>query len=427
MATSLSPRARLFCGLAAGLAAAAYFAFSALLVSRMKRGAGLWEDWPRAAAVLAVSLAAGMAFGMLVVVAPAWLEQRGARPERVVWLRALAPGAMLMVGLMGTMTIARGSLLWAFAEFGFLVVIMIGSGIMSAGHMRREGDSRHCPKCDYEFGFPDESAAPRTCPECNEPWIGRLVRGTRKGSPRLMIAGGVVMCSSFVFVTGGMWGGGVARHLPTSVLIMWASGARFNSAPMAELASRTLTPAQTADLARRLLDRRAADRFSLGVEGKQWLDAQVTAGTLPADLRERFFAEMFMGGVHAPARVRAGEPFTVGLRDTDGADGYTYRCFVCIAGFGVGDEAPTAGRSADAFYPNLIDAADPSPYSDNIPTATLVAAAPGTTVVRAEIWVVVASRSPAPVRWGSDGTPSFSGPVEWVRKVVLEKRVTVTP
>ena len=99
-----------------------------------------------------------------------------------------------------------------------------------------------------------------------------------------------------------------------------------------ELVSRTLTPDQTAALARRLLDRRGASKFSMGVDSTQWLDAQITAGTLPPDLRERFFAEMFAGALHVPARVRAGEPFTVGLRGTDAADGYAYKCFVCFGG-----------------------------------------------------------------------------------------------
>ena len=91
----------------------------------------------------------------------------------------------------------------------------------------------------------------------------------------------------------------------------------------------------------------------------------------------------------------------------------------------MGDAEPTAGRRVDAFYPNLIDSADPSPYSSDIPTATLVADGPGTAVVRGEIWVVVANRSPAPVTWGPDGTPTFTGAVDWVRKITLQRRIKV--
>lgn len=424
MGSTGSTRGQLLGGLAAGFGFALLMGFMAVL-ERSRPGAGLWDDRPRTAAALAVALVMGMGAGLLMVAAPGWLERRGVRPERIVLLRSFAPLG-LIVGMLVVIAVARGSVLGALITFGWWWLPMYaGAGIASAGHLRREGDARHCPKCDYEFGFPDESAAPRVCPECGTAWIGRLVRGTRKGSPGMMAVGYAVAGSTFVFMFSGMTGLNLAPHLPTGALIAWTGAGEHITKPMAELAGRTLTAEQTVDLARRLLDRRAAARYSISADGIKWLDAQIAAGALPAELRERFFAEMFTGDLHAPSSVRVGEPFTVGLRGSDAADGFTHKCFVCIAGFGVGDGPATAGRSADAHYPNLINMAKPTAYT-KAATATLVANRPGETVVRGEIWIVVAGRSPAPVTWGSDGTPSFAAPVDWVKKVVLERRVRVT-
>lgn len=378
--------------------------------------------WPAlATAAVAASL-------MLVLMrAPRLLEQRGAPPRLLMFVRG-SLGVVPLLGVMVVQAVAQGSIWAGVRSYGVMIPVFLGMGVISAGMLNRAGSTRHCPSCDYEFGFENEAGAPSRCPECGTPWLGRLVTGRRMRSPMLITVGGVICVAPYVLMFVGL-GTGVARWLPTGVLLTWVSASKFNDAPMQELAARTLSADQAADLAERLLNRRRESApIPIGVEAKEWLEAQVAAGALPEPLRERYFAEMFTGRLAAPSRVKAGEPFRVALRDTRAWDGYSHKCIVYIAGFGVGDGPAEAGRSTEGYYPILIDSARHSRgAAGEIPGATLTIAEPGKHRVRAEVWVVVLTGFPKPVTWNDDGTPNLPATALWSKKVVLEGDVVVTP
>ena len=322
----------------------------------------------------------------------------------------------------GTGRSGLGLLGWAWT-----LPVGIGAGLITAGWATRTGDSRHCPKCDYEFAFADgDEDAPVRCPECGTGWLGRLVTGRRVQSRPLIGAGvGVLAATLLLAVTLFASGGFIARAMPTPALIAWLGTSPLigGDEAWAELATRTLTPEQRADLATRLLDLRLAERFRLTVEGKEWLDAETAAGTLPAGVQERFFAEMFRGELDVPRRVRVGEPFEVGFKHTDANDGFNYKCFLYVGGFAVGD-APLVGQRNEGYYPNLIDRARGTPYTPV--SESLVANKPGPATVRADVWLMVQTGFPATITWNDDGTPVVPPTAAWVKRVEMVREIEVT-
>lgn len=416
---NIRPTGRLVGGaaLAAGVAALLWF--------KANTGSGTGSP-PSVSFVLLLAVSLGIAFAVSALGLPLWLERRGHGPRTVRFTRSLVPTSLVAGGFVVMSALSGGSFTTALVTDGWMLAFAVAFALIGAGVAQRRGESRHCPRCDYEFAFTDEALAPHRCPECGSPWLGLLVRGRRSRSPRLIGAGVAVLVLAFLVVMGPFAGPmGPSRHLPTPALVAWLGAAKYDEAGWAAIAGRTLTPAQTASLASRLLDRRRADRFALGVGATRWLDAQIVTASLPPELTERFFAEMFTGAIYAPRQVRRGRAFDVGLRDAWASDGLTYKCFVYIAGFGVGDEAPTAGRGPKGYYPILADRARHG--AAKTPGAELVIAETGPATIKADLWIVVQPGFPAALSWTPDGRPILPSAAVWAKNVVLERTIDVAP
>lgn len=315
---------------------------------------------------------------------------------------------------------------------GFGGFVMVVTHLYRTGLSRREGDTRHCAQCDYEYAFDDATDspdAPNRCPECGHAWRYNLVRGRLVRSRTRIVAASILLALGAVLVfTPVLWRGSLHRLLPTGVLAwLVAQSPRDAFAAWAELNTRTLSAEQRVQLARRLLDARRGSR--LWFDAANFLEAEVTAGTLPPELVERYYAEMFTVRLSTPARARVGEAFDVRLVEGMAWDTPGHRVVVYFAGFSV-DGGPPAARRDEVVWGTLIAVDDVRAGRNDQyrPTASLTITTRGTHTVRAAMWVAVVPLSSGvhqPIAWSASGEPTRPAGALWWENRVLEAVVEV--
>jgi|GEM_PF-5920974 DNA-directed RNA polymerase subunit RPC12/RpoP len=195
----------------------------------------------------------------------------------------------------------------------FFIPIIGSQIIFYALKHRRTGSSLHCPECEYELGMsPDD--APLRCPECGHAWLGKWVVGRSRRSPRLAAVGALI-CFLGVAPLVVQWtglGSASLSVLPTNMLISlvaqdpWGHNKSFWS----ELKKRSLTADEELRLAEKLLQLRRDHGYLYG-EPAMWLGAAVQAGSLPAELIERYYDDWFEPRLAGPDTVAVNAPITL--------------------------------------------------------------------------------------------------------------------
>ncbi|MBM4109009.1 MAG: hypothetical protein FJ255_09425 [Phycisphaerae bacterium] len=367
----------------------------------------------KAALIALLATAAVLAYAGLMRVA------RRARPERMPLIHAAvsATGMIAMFAVFGLLL--RGTTAWSGQPFTWMIPVMVGVTLAMGGWGRRVGESMHCPKCEYEFWFDVGAAAPDRCPECGLAWLGKLRKGRRVRSPRLVAAGVALALGGTLVLNQGFYLGALAPHLPTPVL--YASlyvSPQSTCSSWDELAKRALSPGWTRTMGERVLRARGNTPFDYGPS--RWFEAMAAAGSIPPDLSGRFYREGIRAELRVPGRVKAGEAFTAQLRMTRAAWGSA----LMFAGYAVGDEEALLGR-----HPELVWAHELGPGGflrhRDVLAHTLRADHRGATRVRAVYWVVYQPSFWDDSAWRPDGTPVAPSGATWFERVELEKTVRV--
>ncbi len=369
--------------------------------------------------IVAIALANVVVYRFLLGVA------ERTRPERKPLVGAAMAGTVLF-GVLAPLYLAfRGTVLGtAFLGNFWMIVWFVGFTVAAGGWGRRVGESLHCPKCDYEFRFDDAENAPKVCPECGTPWIGKLIKGRRVRSLKLVAIGAAVVVGSYVVFNPVFYMGALAPHLPTPVLCAAVYAApRSGVGIWDEVALRTVSPWWTGVLAERVLSQRIEAPFDDAP--CKWFLAMAGSGRLSADQVERYYSETFRASVVAPGTVKVGEAFTVSLSVSRiAATGNTFG--IMFAGYGIDDGAPLAGRVTKTVWAHELR---PQPYLFTSTTssfpATLALAAPGKHSVRAVFWVIHQQSFTEQLVWQADGTPVTPVGATRFEKVEMEAVVEV--
>ena len=81
------------------------------------------------------------------------------------------------------------------------------------------------------------------------------------------------------------------------------------------LNTRTLSPTQSLNLATGLLDKRVS-RGHFSNDADDWFVARITAGTLPADLVDRYYLEYLELRIDAPSSAIVGRRISIGFESS---------------------------------------------------------------------------------------------------------------
>lgn len=414
--------------LAASIAALLALALHWLLGRLLPPGLGL----------IRVSLAIAITFFFLALgfVALRLRLKRASVATRIAISSGLAVGGLgvlfaISPNLSGALLGSPGALLmpmsWVFAAWGIQLIVL---GIKG----RRRGDTLHCPKCDYELGVP-EPEAPIRCPECGHPWLGGWVKGQRVRSPRLAWTGAALLAVPlFALATSyTSLGGTVVHMLPTGTVITLASMDAWgkNAAAWSEVTSRTLSPAQEASLAERLLDARRRSDYLYGPPSV-WLETAVlkggAAGPLPQVLRDRYFAEFFEPRIDVPDRLGLSAAAPLRIAGTDRSGGAPSWMYVWIDEVRVDDVSidvtPWRPKNSGGWIFALYLRVDDLPFRISVPGSgpgeppPLDTSTPGSRRIVVRLQEALVPRSTTP---GKGGPPLWTGTREIEKTVVVGK------
>lgn len=365
------------------------------------------------------------AFGLASVGSYSYLFRLAARarPERLPLFHAVI-GTIGIVTLYATLGLMlRGTpFAGGVPSLAFLIPLIVGTILIGSGIARRVGDSRHCPRCEYEFAYQDEAKAPIRCPECGSGWLGLLRKGKRARSPRMMAAGIVIVFAGLLLGNPVFYMGPLAPRLATPLLYTSLSTSpRGMYEAWNELATRPLDEPWVRRMGERVIEQRSRSSFDPGPTG--WFEAMILAGTMPQDLAARFYREGFLADLMAPRRATLGEPFEVHLRVRRATPGSKLSLGVMFAGYMLEDE-PGIGRLNETQWAFRLS---PSPFQRgrDVFSTTLTPHRRGNLRLRAVYWLVYQPSFMDELDWQPDGTPATPTAATWFERIELEQTIHV--
>jgi len=417
----LSPR---LCALLVGI-----FTLLALFVGsyRVLTGDISWSQY-------AIRAAISVALGAAAVGAYALVRRfaRRASPERTPYFH-IAPMLISMVlfyvlswiHLTPWLFTAVGSAMWIFP-------FSIGTTLMSGGWVHRKGDSQHCPRCEYEFNFPDPNDAPIRCPECGSGWLGMLRKGRRVKSNRMILAGVAVVLGSMLIFHPVFYMGWLGRNAPTSILYTALYIApRSGYFAWGELAKRPLDPEWAAHMGDRILANRA--RGTSDSSACEWFEAAITSNSVTPEQVERYYAESLIAEIRAPNAVQAGKSFRVSISVKNAPPSGARQMGIMFAGYSIvepgeqkttDDEGERVGRRHATLWRHEMRTRVFDSRGDVL-QETLIAPAQGDFEVRAVYWLVHQPNFSENLKWQDDGTPERPAAAVWFERVELKRTVRV--
>ncbi len=338
----------------------------------------------------------------------------------MVWTLALVTLVLLAFALWGLAALAMFRMSWG-------LLVPLSFFYMAYGMGRRVGTEPHCAKC----GYPWHEQIGSICPECGSDWSAK--GGTRIGRPErslVFVAVGVVLLFfSFAGTATPLMRGPLNKLVPTSYLIdeIVSKGVGWVP-PWTEINARTLTPEQTLRLADGLLDLRLRHGHLYRL-ASTWLEGQVSSGSLPPELVERFYVEMFE--LELRSRVMPDGLVRVeltGINRTTPMAGTEVR--IIFGGLKVDGELVEGTRfeefaSVYRFDPWAV-ARKPG---DSLPGVVVTGKADSVTVVTAEAWLCYGAAAQLPWgdawggAWGMPDSPAIPTGLPWVRHVKLRVEI----
>lgn len=183
-----------------------------------------------------------------------------------------------------------------FHNFGIPVGIAIGFALINAGRPRREGDEKHCVRCDYQA--PPTGERPRRCPECFMDWSvsDGLVRGRRVVHPKLIWAGLLVCAFSLALFAKLLSYRTLGCELAsTDSLIQCVARAPTYIDPSVFVVvfARSMSAEQERRLAVAVLDARLRGVSVTFPKTPDWLTCYTRSGRAPDVICRRYFEEAF--------------------------------------------------------------------------------------------------------------------------------------
>lgn len=326
-----------------------------------------------------------------------------------------------------------------FPEVLALCTLGMGLWLIGLGWPRTVGSAITCRSCGYKLLEPPDRLI-SACPECSNSWrwFGRSRRGERVVRPGALVGGAL---SVLLALAGSMYRhemiGAATRAMSTPTLVRIAMSAPGVSASNAwyELASRTLTPGETAALTQNMLDARR-QRGGLNFAMEEWLDAQVSAASAGPEVRRQYLSEMLTLRLELPDDATVGEDVPVAIRGvlrhqsgelSGGTLNYT------ISGYSWMAVQPADGMSVTSWPDASVLQRPGRPATGRLATnfrqhsldqqIGLIFHEPGTYRVSTKAWVYVDPVGESVV-WG-DHVPFWGGGVEVIQEVELSREITV--
>lgn len=373
-----------------------------------------------------VAMIAAIGTGMVWAYAGVLRYSAKIKPERLPLFHAGFSATAMIISYVSLNWMVSSTAFEAAAPSAWwMMPLIVGTVLIQGGVSRRVGESLHCPSCEYEFGFTDAEDAPAKCPECGYAWIGRLKKGRRLRSTRLIVTGIVVAVTGAIVGNPIFYMKSVAPLLPTSVLIAgtYTSAGTLDDL-WNELEKRPLSDATINRLAERMLPRRGRIARDYGPGG--WLDAMIAQGKLSQAQLERYYRDGLRAELYVPKRVKAGEEFEVSLRvrHAASASGSGSYLGVIFGGYDFGEGTARVGRRDATMWAHELDPPLLESARDVIREKLKVDQA-GEVRVRATYWLVYFPSFWDSVIWQADGTPVTPPGVSWFERIELEERVRV--
>ena len=336
-------------------------------------------------------------------------------------------GIWILIGVMMSL-VGGGSVATNMVRSSWVVLMQLGFSLWSRGVTRREGDSVHCARCEYEQAKDERG---ERCPECANPWLeaGGVVRGRLIRRPAFKWAGAAVMAAlAALFLLPLFFRAPINALKPTWLLLDEVVSTKgFTMSQWAELGGRSLSRDQELELMRGLLDRRNA-QGSLSQGASQWLDAMLEAGAMPADLTARYYREMLRAEFAPAGTAAVGQPMSLTISITDSGPFRVHEKLVMVVdGTYVGDSSTPLGRMTEPVDVWRLPETELGSRRHRFATAEIVPQQPGPMRVRFVFWHLYTPMQfdPAPIVWSEGNRPVLPPSVIWSERVELETVVEV--
>lgn len=183
----------------------------------------------------------------------------------------------------------------------------------------------------------------------------------------------------------------------------------------------SITPEQALRLEEGILDQRINGGILSGACGK-WLDARVIAGTMPANLVERYYEESFELILDGPKQARPGQKILVNLKgelqDTFTLSGLDHYAF--LGDYFVNGQRIEGSRADEVGFVVLQGLGEKISFPWTVNGS-------GNIAITREAWIVITSTSLlGEIIWQDDHTPLIPPGVTWVKKITLQHDIEIS-